>query len=203
MTKAEFLSELRRSLSGMPERDVARSLDYYAEMIDDRIEDGIPEEEAVAGLGDINECVAQIMSETPISRMVKEIKSKPKRKLHTWEIVLIAVGSPVWAPLLLAFVIVLLSLIFVAAVLVLSAFITLYAFVISFAAAFFAGIVSFFTHILAGAAVRALFMLGVGIASAGLAIISYICAAHFTSWAVRMCGRLFAAIFPKRKGAAK
>lgn len=187
MNKAEFLAELRRSLSGMQERDIERSLDYYAEMIDDRVEDGVTEEDAVAGLGDINDCVMQIMSETPSPHDAKtakaKAKAKPKRKLRTWEIVLLAVGSPVWVPLTLAAAVVALACVITAFALVLSVFAVLYCLVISFAAVVVAGIIEFLTSVAIGEMSRGLFILGMGVASAGLAIISYICAAHFTVFA--------------------
>lgn len=183
MNKAEFLAELRRSLSGMQERDIERSLDYYAEMIDDRVEDGVTEEDAVAGLGDINDCVLQIMAETPSPHAVKTVKLKPKRKLRTWEIVLLAVGSPVWVPLLLAAAVVALAFAITAFALVLSVFAVLYCLVISSAAAVVAGIIEFLTSVAIGEMSRGLFILGMGVASAGLAIISYMCAANFTVFA--------------------
>ena len=48
MSKTEFLTELKKALEGLPEEDIEKSLEYYSEMIDDRIEDGLSEEEAVA-----------------------------------------------------------------------------------------------------------------------------------------------------------
>ncbi len=50
MTKAEFLTALERRLLQLPEAERRRQLDYFAEMIDDRIEEGTEETEAVAGL---------------------------------------------------------------------------------------------------------------------------------------------------------
>ena len=43
MKKREFLDRLKASLWAMPEADKERSADYYAEMIDDRMEDGLSE----------------------------------------------------------------------------------------------------------------------------------------------------------------
>ena len=40
MTKKEFLDELKKGLLGIPEEDINRSIEFYSEMIDDRIEDG-------------------------------------------------------------------------------------------------------------------------------------------------------------------
>lgn len=52
MTKQAFLDELNRQASGLGEAERARLVDYYREMIEDRVEEGFPEEEAVAALGD-------------------------------------------------------------------------------------------------------------------------------------------------------
>ncbi|MBR5538496.1 MAG: hypothetical protein IKU61_01205 [Clostridia bacterium] len=49
MNKQEFLEELRKGLSGLPKEDVRERLNFYGEIIDDRIEEGLTEEEAVFG----------------------------------------------------------------------------------------------------------------------------------------------------------
>lgn len=48
MNRDIFLHQLRIRLAQLPEDEVQKRLDYYAEIIDDMIEDGISEEEAVA-----------------------------------------------------------------------------------------------------------------------------------------------------------
>ena len=45
MTKSDFLNALAARLGALSEIDIARSLDYYEEMIDDRMDDGMTEEE--------------------------------------------------------------------------------------------------------------------------------------------------------------
>ena len=87
MTKTEFLEQLKNSLTGLSEEDIKKSVDYYEEMIDDRMEDGIAEEEAVGGLGTVEEIRDRILQEVPITKIVKE-KMKPKRSLRAWAIVL-------------------------------------------------------------------------------------------------------------------
>lgn len=109
MHKQEFLHALREKLSGFPQADIEERLTFYGEMIDDRIEEGISEEEAVNAIGPVDEVVSQILAETPLTRIVKE-KIKPKRKMRTWEIVLLILGFPLWFPLLIAAAAVLLSL---------------------------------------------------------------------------------------------
>lgn len=68
MTKQEFLKALWTKLSELPKDDVEQSLDYYAEMIEDRIEGGLSEEEAVAAVGTVDEAAAKILSEVPKPR---------------------------------------------------------------------------------------------------------------------------------------
>jgi uncharacterized membrane protein len=95
MTKIGFLLALRDQLKGLPQNELEERLSFYSEMIEDRMEDGLTEEEAVADIGSVDEIAAQIVSEVPLSSLFKE-KIKPKRALRTWEIVLLAVGSPIW-----------------------------------------------------------------------------------------------------------
>ena len=100
MKKKEFLEKLQASLWAMPETDKQRSVDYYAEMIEDRMEDGLSEEEAVAAIGDLDEIVKQILTETPRPpATVNKTQKQQKRGLEPWMIVLLVLGSPVWVPL--------------------------------------------------------------------------------------------------------
>ena len=101
MDKYEFLTELCAKLWALPEEDAKRSVDYYAEMIDDRIEDGLSETEAVAAIGDIDEIAKSILANTAISQPVPAIQ-KAKRRLRWWEILLLILGSPVWGSLAIA-----------------------------------------------------------------------------------------------------
>ena len=101
MTKNEFLSELRRLIDQLPPQDVQKSLDFYAEIIDDRIESGMSEEEAVAAMAPFDEITEQILMDIPLPRLVKA-KLRPSRALRVWEIVLLILGSPLWFPLLIS-----------------------------------------------------------------------------------------------------
>lgn len=108
MNKIEFLTVLRERLQGLPEEDINKSIDFYCEMIDDRVEDGMSEEEAVEALGNIEEIISQILSEVSLPKLVKE-KVKPKRALKAWEIVLLVLGAPLWMPLLAAVILTVLA----------------------------------------------------------------------------------------------
>ena len=70
-------------------------------MIDDRMEDGLTEEDAVAEIGNTQEIISQIIADVPLSKLVKE-KIKPKKRLGAWEITLLVLGSPLWLSLLLS-----------------------------------------------------------------------------------------------------
>ncbi len=101
MNKQEFLIELKNRLNGLPDQDLNRSIEFYSEMIDDRIEEGLSEEAAVLEIGDVEEIVSQIIADTPITKILKE-KIKPKKKLGVFEIILLVLGSPIWLSLLIA-----------------------------------------------------------------------------------------------------
>ena len=99
MNKREFTSKLKRRLFNLPKQELKERISFYSEMIDDRIEDGLSEEEAVRAVGSIDEVVEQILSEIP--ELAGNNRAK-RRDLKKWEIALIAIGSPVWASLLIA-----------------------------------------------------------------------------------------------------
>ena len=109
MTKQEFLAELRRYLTGLPQDEIEERISFYSEMIDDEVADGKTEEEVIAQIGNIDDVVMEIAGGIPLVKLVKE-KIKPKRKLRAWEIILIILGFPLWFPLLLVALI--LSLVF-------------------------------------------------------------------------------------------
>ena len=98
MTKERFLNELRRRLKGLPREDIDSRIEFYSEMIDDRIEYGLTEEEAIDEIGSVDDVVAQIAKDTPFMHLVKE-KVKPKRKISAVEIILLIVCFPFWFPL--------------------------------------------------------------------------------------------------------
>lgn len=109
MHKQDFLTALSDALYGLPQSDIEQSIEYYSEIIDDQMEDGISEEEAVASLGAPDAVAKQILMDTTLPKLVKA-KVKPSRTLRAWEITLLILGSPIWASLLIAAVSVLLSL---------------------------------------------------------------------------------------------
>lgn len=104
MSKHDFLVILRDRLTGLPEKDIQDSVDYYSSTIDDLIETGKSEEEAIQSLGTMDEVVRAIKSDRPLKEVVKASVQK-----NHWttgnkalNILLLVLGFPLWFPLLLA-----------------------------------------------------------------------------------------------------
>lgn len=166
MNKEQFLIELASALAGLPEEDIEKSLEYYSEMIDDRTEDGLSEQESVAALGTIEEIRAQTIKDTPLPKIIKE-KVKPKRSFRGWEIAVIIIGFPLWFPLLIS-----------AAAVVFSVYVTLWSVIVAFFAvdiAFFAaalaGILASLPVFITGNAAAGLLLIGAGLFCAGFGIL--------------------------------
>lgn len=168
MNKAEFLQKLRAALNGLPQSDIEEKVGFYSEMIDDRMEDGLPEEEAVATVGSVEEIVREIVADIPLAKIAKE-KIKPKRRMRAWEIVLLILGSPIWLSLLIAAFAVLISVyacIWSAIAVFWSAFAVL-------AAGLLAGLAAGVWMFVTGMLPAGFLLLGGGLVSGGLAIFAF------------------------------
>lgn len=98
MTKQEFLKALSSELKCLSDAERARSVEYYREIIEERIEEGSSEEAAVAALGDPAERAGEIVSEQQSDTEVasETTAQKNKAKLSPLWITLIVIGSPLW-----------------------------------------------------------------------------------------------------------
>jgi uncharacterized membrane protein len=169
MYKTAFLEALRQGLSALPRDEAEERLTFYAEMIDDGMEEGLSEEEAVAAVGSVDEIVSQAVSDAPRGKLPANPAKEPvktKRRLRAWEIVLLALGSPVWLSLLLA-----------AFAVVLALYLSLWSVVISLWAVFasligctFAGVVGGIVVACFGNVLSGIALIGAGLACAGLSI---------------------------------
>lgn len=168
MTKTDFLSALRKNLIGLPKDDIEKSLDYYSEIIEDRIEDGLSEEEAVDALGTAEEVAEQILMDASLPKIIKT-NVKPSRPLKIWEIVLLILGSPIWLTLLLTVAVVIFSIYIVLWTIIIS----LYSAVLSFALGGISGICGFVVFIITGNPAQGVFFLGAGLIFAGLTVLSF------------------------------
>ena len=168
MNKQEFLEALKNGLSGLPQDDIEERIDFYSEMIDDKIEEGILEADAVASIGRVEEIVSQIVAEVPIKKLVKQ-KIKRENKLKAWEIVFLVVGSPIWASLLIAFLAVVLSLY----VSLWAVIISLWAVFVSLVSSGFSGVVGGAVFSFTGNGVSGLFIIGAALVALGLGVLCF------------------------------
>lgn len=109
MNKLDFNNILSKRLKRIPKEDRDKTIEYYNEIIDDRIEDGISEEDAIKQLGSIDDIVANIINGIPLHKIVKE-RVKSSRRITPLEITLIIIGFPLWFTLLISLFAVILSL---------------------------------------------------------------------------------------------
>lgn len=189
MTKIEFLEKLRSSLGALNENDREERLNFYSEMIDDRIEEGVGEEEAVASIGSVDEIIEQIMSEHAEQEAPEqdaaeqEAQCKPEkdsqkenaaagtdRKTRAWAIVLISVGFPLW----LSLGIVAVALIITFYAVLWSVIASLFSVPASLGACAIAGLPACIALIIQGRALTGIALLGAGFVCAGLCIFSAI-----------------------------
>ena len=181
MNKRDFLNALAARLSGLPSEDIERRLEYYAEMIDDRIDDGMSEEEAVSDLGGIDSVVSSIIAETPITRLIGA-KLEKKSGLKGWHIALIVLGAPLWFPLLIA----LLSVIFAVFVALFSLIFAAFSIVVSFAVTSVGCLAGGVTALISGGFAHAAAMIGTALVFAGLTMLCCIAAIAFSKWIFRL-----------------
>ncbi len=197
MTKQEFLAELKKGLYGLPQADIDERLSFYSEMIEDRMEEGLSEEDAVAGIGTVDSVISQIVAEIPLSKIVKE-RMRP-RQIDRGLILLLVLGFPVWLPLLIAGFAVVVSLY----VSLWAGIISLWAVAVALAACAVAGVIVFIILLFVGKAITALATLGAGIACAGLAILLAIGCVYVTKGGVllgkKVMQRLKRAFMKKEK----
>lgn len=172
MNKAEFLNELKKQISEYPIEETQKSMEYYAEMIDDRVEDGMTEAEAVASLGTVDSIANQIKCELPITTLVKQrAKEQSKgKKMPVWAIILLILGFPLWGGIvafILGMVIMFYSLIWAMDA-------VLWSVVLSFGAGALTGIIGFFVSLFRLSLGSAVFYLGSGMLCGGLGIFIFI-----------------------------
>lgn len=154
MGKQEFLDRLKKGLSGLPKKELAERLSFYSEMIDDRMEEGLSETEAVVAVGTVEQITAQILADMP--------PKKAKKGHKTGWILALIFGAPVWLSLLA----VALSLCASIWAIVVSLWVVAVAVACGAVGSFFSGV----AHVCQGNYLGGLAWIGVAIFCVGLAI---------------------------------
>ena len=118
MNKKQFCTflenELRLYLSS---KEVYKTLNFFKEMIDDHVDEGLSEEEAVSQLGNIDDIVGQILDEHNIKKRQKKLVWRfiPQKTPSASNIIIVILLFPIWITifsLVASFFIAFMSLIF-------------------------------------------------------------------------------------------
>ena len=118
MDKKQFCTflenELRLYLSS---KEVYKTLNFFKEIIDDRVDEGLSEEEAVSQLGNIDDIVGQILDEHNIKKRQKKLVWRfiPQKTPSAANIIIAILLFPIWITifsLVASFFLVFISLIF-------------------------------------------------------------------------------------------
>lgn len=168
MNKQAFLEGLAGYLDALDPEEIKKTCAYYAEMIDDRVEEGMDEEQAVASLEPLPVIAKEILSQAPLGNLIRA-RARTGRRLSGGAIALIAIGSPIWLPVALAVLAVGLTLYLVFWVLVLCLFVLDATLALS-------GPLMFIRAFGAGGGANLVFCIGMGLTALALAVLAFPCA---------------------------
>ena len=99
MNKTQFLALLGNKLKPyLSPKEMYKTLNFFEEMIDDRIDEGLSEEEAVSQLGDINIIVDQILDEHNIGKKQTKLVWRfiPRKIPKVLGFIITVLLFPVW-----------------------------------------------------------------------------------------------------------
>lgn len=185
MNKKEFTEQLRYRLNGLPAQEIEDRLAFYTEMIDDRTEDGMTEEEAVSSIGTVDSVVEHIMREIPLNMLVKN-KVKRDKKMPVWAIVLLVIGFPVWFPICISLLITVLSIYLTIWIILASLFIV----DLSFGISALAGIVAMVTAFIQGNIAYGIFSFGAVLILGALAVLLFFGCIYAAKGCVWLTGKM-------------
>ena len=118
MNKKQFCTLLENELRiYLSSEEVYKTLNFFKEMIDDRVDEGLSEEQAVSQLGNIDDIVGQILDEHNIKKRQKKLVWRfiPQKTPSAANIIIAILLFPIWITifsLVASFFLVFISLIF-------------------------------------------------------------------------------------------
>ena len=191
MSRDAFIGELRHRMAGLPQETVERTVEYYGELIADSMEDGLTEEEAVSRLGSLDEIVASVVKDTPLTQIVQtRVREGKKKGISGWVILLLVLGAPVWLPVLIAVLAVLFALFIALWAVVIALWAVVAAVILTGLAAMVAGVVELCRlHLPQG-----LVLLGGGLVCLGLCALLFLLMKLLTVGTVKLCRWLWVGI---------
>jgi len=179
VNKIDFLLQLKDALNKahVPQSEVHDAAQFYAECVDERIEEGATEAEAVEGLGSIDSIVEGIVADLPQAfRGIGRLDSGNK----ALKVILLLLTFPVWGSVLVFLALVAASLV----VVLWSLLAAMAAFWIACIAAGLAGIASLVHGVANGAGQAGALGFGIGIALSGLAVVLLPLMVYVCRWLV-------------------
>lgn len=200
MNKTDFLTRLEKLLKSLDKKERDKHLAYYGELIEDAMEDGCSEAEAVSRIGMPGAIAEEILEE----RQEAPVHTSASRKIVTT--VLLILGFPVWGSLALGGIVLALALAVTAALCVAVAYMLIWLVPLVTGAVSLAclllALISVFgaLPVFLGNAPLGVVQFGVGILSAGIFILTALATASliryfvnvtasFTHWLVRVLKR--------------
>lgn len=183
MTKSEFTRELKSRISHLPKAERRKILQYYYEMISERMEDGMTEAQAIDALGNLDELFSEYAP----------AKKEPKKgvRLRGWHIVMLIIGSPLWISLVAAMLCIMLAFYIIIWALV----ICFYVVFAALAACGFAFTMASFFALFAGGAPYFFALFGAGAFLSGLAILWLLVCNLFAKAMAKVTGKSAKGIF--------
>lgn len=199
MNKTQFLAALEERLSVVSDAERKRSLLYFEEIIADRMEEGLSEEEVIAQMESPEEIAADIISDIGTEEQNPAAFEKKLGSCPLWVAIILAVlGSPVWLPVLVSVVTVIVTIYSVVWILIGCLYVTAVSLVIGGCV----GIVALVIAMGANSAVVAVFAIGLSLFCIGCGILLVFPAVLCTRWYAKgtvWCCRSIAEFLKNRK----
>lgn len=185
MTKNEFIREIKLKTKHLTKFERKEIISYYNEMITERMEDGMSEQAAVAAIGSVDELLASYSPMKPVAKTARYPRLRP------WHIVLMVIGAPLWIPLLVAFLALVLALYIVIWAIVVCCYAVFVSLMASGLICFAASIVSIFSGVPAYAFACA----GAGFVLAGLALMWLVPCNFLAKAMAKLSGKIGKGVF--------
>lgn len=120
MRKQEFFRKIKLRLSQFDESEVKRIINYYDEIIIEKMEEGISEEEAINDFGSID----NIINDIKIDLVSKRTSIDNKHAMKNFMIILGICSTPILLPLAITFAVLFFTMFIVLFVLIFSFFVS-------------------------------------------------------------------------------
>ena len=163
MTEKEYLKELKSNLSALKRSDRNSLIEFYKEMIEDKIENGKTEQEAVLELEPAEVVAKRTLAEYGID----EEELNRQKKINGTTLALLIIGSPLWIPIAIAAFAIVLAVAISAIAVVISLLATCVGITLCAPVVFVMGIITAFSDLGTG-----LIAIGSGLSAAALGILA-------------------------------